>query len=268
MTAFANARVAACGADIAVRTLGAGPTLVLLPGLGRSGHDLDAFAVYLAAAGYRVLLPEPRGMGASTGSLDGITLHDLARDIAAVIETLCDGPAVVIGHAFGNRIARCLAADRPALVDLVVLLSSSGKVQPTPEIAEAIRLAQAVDTPADIRAEAVRAAWFAPGSDIAPWLDGWSQPVMRAYLAAAAATPVDEWWTAGSAEVLIVQGLCDVSAPVGNGRLLHAEIGARATLIELADVGHALPVEKPALVASTVIDFMRSRNANRSNGHG
>ena len=185
-----------------------GPTLVLLPGLGRSGHDLDAFAVYLVAAGYRVLLPEPRGMGASTGSLDGITLHDLARDIAAVIETLCDGPAVVIGHAFGNRIARCLAADRPALVDLVVLLSSSGKVQPTPEIAEAIRLAQAVDTPADIRAEAVRAAWFAPGSDIAPWLDGWSQPVMRAYLAAAAATPVDEWWTAG------IGGGADRAGPV------------------------------------------------------
>ncbi len=268
MTAFADARVAAGGADIAVRTFGAGPTLVLLPGLGRSGLDLDAFAARLVGAGYRTVLPEPRGIGASTGRLDGITLHDLAHDIGAVIEALCDGPAVVIGHAFGNRIARCLAADRPELVDLVVLLSSSGKVQPTPEIAEAIRLAQAIDTPGNIRAEAVRAAWFAPGSDITPWLDGWSQPIMRAYLAAAAATPVDEWWTAGSAEVLIVQGLCDVSAPVGNGRLLHAEIGARATLIELANVGHALPVERPALVANTVIDFMRSRTANRSNGHG
>jgi pimeloyl-ACP methyl ester carboxylesterase len=153
-------------------------------------------------------------------------------------------------------------------VDLVVLLSSSGKVQPTPEIAEAIRLAQAVDTPAGIRADAVRAAWFAPGSDIAPWLDGWSQPVMRAYLAAAAATPVAQWWTAGTADVLIVQGLCDVSAPAGNGRLLRTEIGDRATLIELADVGHALPVEKPMLVADTVIDFLRSRAANRSSGHG
>ena len=112
-------------------------------------------------------------------------------------------------------------------------------------IAEAIRLAQAVDTPPDVRAKAVRDAWFAPGSDIAPWLDGWSQPVMRAYLAAAAATPVDDWWTAGQADVLIVQGACDVSAPVGNGRLLREEIGNRATLIELADVGHALPVEKP-----------------------
>src|SRR5690242_16785712 len=96
--------------DIEVRMAGAGPTLVLLPGLGRSGHDLDAFAEHLVAAGYRTLLPEPRGMDGSPGSLDGITLHDLARDIAAVIEALADGPAVVIGHAFGNRIARCLTS--------------------------------------------------------------------------------------------------------------------------------------------------------------
>lgn len=268
MTACAHARVATGEAEIAVRTLGAGPSLVLLPGLGRSCHDLDPFAAALVAVGYSAVLPEPRGMDGSTGRLEDITLHDLASDIAVVIETQCEQPAVVIGHAFGNRIARCLAADHPALVSLVVLLSSSGKVQPTPEIAEAIQLAQAVDTPDDIRAQAVRAAWFAPGSDIAPWLDGWSQPVMRAYLAAAAATPLDDWWTAGAADVLIVQGLCDVSAPVGNGRLLHEEIGDRATLIELADVGHALPVEKPALVADTVVEFLRSRAANRSTGHG
>ncbi|MGC1413624.1 MAG: alpha/beta hydrolase [Acetobacteraceae bacterium] len=268
MTAFANSRVAADKADVAVRVLGTGPTLVLLPGLGRSSHDLDVFAEHLAAAGYRAVLPGSRGMDGSTGRLDGITLHDLARDIAAVIEALCDGPAVVIGHAFGNRIARCLAADRQELISLVVLLSSSGKVQPTPEIAEAIRLAQAVDTPADIRAAAVLAAWFAPGSDITPWLDGWSQPVMHAYLAAAAATPMNDWWTAGTADILIVQGLCDVSAPVGNGRLLRDEIGDRATLIELADVGHALPVEKPTLLANTVVDFLRSRTANRSSRNG
>jgi pimeloyl-ACP methyl ester carboxylesterase len=268
MTAFAYARVEADGADIAVRALGDGPTLLLLPGLGRSSHDLDMFAEHLVTAGYRAILPEPRGMDGSTGRLDGITLHELAHDIAAVIEALCDGAIMVIGHAFGNRIARCLASDRPELVSLVVLLSSSGKVQPTPAIAEAIRLAQAVNTPADIRAEAVRAAWFAPGSDIAPWIEGWSQPVMHAYLAAAAATPVDDWWTAGAADVLIVQGLCDVSAPVGNGRLLRSEIGDRATLIELPDVGHALPVEKPALLADTVVNFLRSRTANRSSRNG
>ena len=268
MTGSSASRVETGEASIEVRVLGTGQTLVMLPGLGRSGHDLDAFAVALAAAGYRTVLPEPRGMGNSIGSLSGITLHDLAHDIAAVIEELCSGPVVVIGHAFGNRIARCLATDHPEKVDLVVLLSSSGKVQPTPEIAEAIRLAQAVDTPSDVRARAVQAAWFAPGSDTSPWLNGWSQTVMQAYLAAAAATPLSDWWTAGNADGLIVQGLCDVSAPVANGRLLRDEIAGRATLIELPDVGHALPVEKPELCAETIVDFLRIRAANRRNTHG
>jgi pimeloyl-ACP methyl ester carboxylesterase len=254
--------------QIDVRSMGTGDVLVLLPGLGRPSSDLDPFAARLVGAGYRVVLPQPRGIGASTGPLEHLTLHDLARDIAAVIETVGQAPAVVIGHAFGNRVARCLSADRADLVRLVVLLSSSGKVPPTEDIAEAIRLAQAVDTSPDLRANAVRNAWFAPGSDIKLWLDGWSQPVMHAYLAAAEATPVKDWWTAGQADVLIVQGLCDVSAPVGNGRLLREEIGGRATLIELADVGHALPVEKPDLVADTVIRYLRARRENWSSQHG
>ena len=65
-----------------------------------------------------------------------------------------------------------VATDRPDLVAAVVLLGCSGKVQPSPEIAEAIRQAQAVDTPTDIRAAAVRAAWYGPGRDISVWLDG------------------------------------------------------------------------------------------------
>lgn len=250
-------------ARIAVRVAGedAWPTLVLLPGLGRPSSDLDPFARLLIAARYRVVQPEPRGIEPSAGPLEGLTLHDLAGDVAAVIEEVGGAPVTVIGHAFGNRIARCLAADRPDLVHLVVLLSSSGKVQPSPEIAEAIALAQGVDTPPDIRAEAVRKAWYGPGRDISVWLDGWSQSVMRAYLAAAAATPVADFWTAGHAPLLIVQGLADVSAPVGNGRLLKEEVGARATLVELPGIGHALPVEDPHAVAAAVLEHL-----NR-NGH-
>jgi pimeloyl-ACP methyl ester carboxylesterase len=150
-----------------------------------------------------------------------------------------------------------VATDRPDLVRAVVLLSASGKVQPTPAIAEAIRLAQAVDTAPDVRARAVRAAWFGPARDISVWLDGWSQEVMKAYLAAAAATDVADWWTAGRARVLVVQGLCDVSAPVGNGRLLREEIGDRATLVELEGIGHAVPVEDPVVVAGAVIGFLQ-----------
>jgi pimeloyl-ACP methyl ester carboxylesterase len=247
-------QVVAGAARLRVRIAGAGPILVLLPGLGRPAEDLDPFAAHLVAAGYCTVQPDPRGSGGSTGTLDGLTLHDLAADIAAVIDAIGATNVVIIGHAFGNRIARTVAADRPELVSVVVLLGCSGKVQPTPDIAQAIRLASAVDTPPDLRAKAVRAAWFGPGRDISVWMDGWSQPVRKSYLAAAAATEVTEWWTAGKARVLIVQGLADVSAPPENGRLLKAEIGDRAELVELVDIAHAVAVEDPEGVARVVID--------------
>lgn len=249
-----------------VRIAGQGPLLCLLPGLGRPAEDLDPLAERLVRAGYRVVQPDPRGSGGSIGRLDGLTLHDLAADVAAVIEGLDATGIVVIGHAFGNRIARTLAADRPDLVREVVLLGCSGKVQPSPAIAEAIRLAQAVDTPDDIRAAAVRAAWYGPGRDISAWMTGWSQPVMKAYLAAAAATETSDWWTAGTADVIIVQGLADVSAPPENGRLLKTEIGARAKLIELEGISHALPVEAPQDVADVILRELAAMRAGGKHG--
>ncbi len=248
--------ITAAAAKLRVRTAGEGPVLVLLPGMGRAATDLDPFAALLVAAGYRVVQPDPRGIG-STGPLEGLTLHDLAGDIAAVVEAVGGAPVVVIGHAFGNRVARCVAADRPDLVRAVVLLSSSGKVQPSPEIAEAIKVAQDASQSREARAAAARKAWFGPGRDITIWLDGWVDPVRKAQTAAATATDVADWWTAGRAKVLIVQGLADVSALPANGRLLKEEIGDRATLVELEGIGHAVPIEDPAAVAKVVLDWLR-----------
>lgn len=248
--------VAAPHASIRVRTAGTGPALLLLPGLGRPSEDLDPLAARLAAAGFRVVQPDPRGSGGSTGPMAPLTLHDLAADVAAVVEAVGGivGKAGItaIGQGFGNRVARTLAADRPDLVRTVVLLGCSGKVQPAPEIAEAIRLAQDPGTDPAIRAKAAADAWFAPGHDTTPWMGGWSQPVMKAYLAAAAATDTADWWTAGTARVVILQGGADVAAPLENGRSLKAEIGGRATLIELPGIGHAIGVEAPDAVAGVI----------------
>jgi pimeloyl-ACP methyl ester carboxylesterase len=261
---YATTTVPAPSASIRVRTAGSGPALVLLPGLGRPAGDLDPMARLLVAAGYRIIQPDPRGSGGSTGPLDGLTLHDLAGDVAAVIESAGEAGITIVGHAFGNRIARAVAANRPDLVRMVVLLGCSGKVQPSPEIAEAIRLAQAVDTDPATRARAVADAWFAPGRDTRIWMDGWSQQVMNAYLAAAAATDTASWWTAGRARVLIIQGLADVSAPPGNGRLLKQEIGNRAALIELPGIGHALAVEDPGTVAAIIVAHLGPQDVDRA----
>jgi pimeloyl-ACP methyl ester carboxylesterase len=113
---YSTTTVSAPNASIHVRMAGSGPTLVLLPGLGRPAEDLDPMAQLLVEAGYRVIQPDPRGSGGSTGPLNELTLHDLAGDVAAVIEGVGETGIIIVGHAFGNRIARALAASRPDLV--------------------------------------------------------------------------------------------------------------------------------------------------------
>ena len=56
---------------------GSGPLIVLLPSLGRDSEEFDPVAERVAAAGFRVLRPQPRGYGRSAGPMQNITLHDL-----------------------------------------------------------------------------------------------------------------------------------------------------------------------------------------------
>ena len=114
-------------ARIEVIAEGEGPVLVLLPSSSRDSEDFDAIAASFAGAGLRVLRPQPRGMCASVGRMEGLTLHDLAADVAAVIEADGRGKAVVLGHALGQWVARTLAADRPDLVRGVVLAAAASK---------------------------------------------------------------------------------------------------------------------------------------------
>ncbi len=85
---------------------GEGPTLVMLPSYGRDGlDDFDGVTDRIVAAGWRVLRPQPRGTAGSVGPMQGIVLKDLARD-AARHRAARRGAAVVLGHAFGNFVAR------------------------------------------------------------------------------------------------------------------------------------------------------------------
>ena len=141
---------------------------MLLPSLGRGANDFDAIAARLVAAGFRVLRPQPRGIGQSVGAMSDIDMHDYAADIAAVIVHHGGGPALVAGHAFGNRVARMLATDRPELVSGVALIAANVGIAPSPpKVREAIRKSANPTLPDDERLEALRFAFFAPGNDAA-----------------------------------------------------------------------------------------------------
>jgi pimeloyl-ACP methyl ester carboxylesterase len=199
-----------------------------------------------------------RGVGESRGSLDDATLHDLVADVAEAIEVLGCGPAHLIGHAFGNRIARCLAADYPSLVRKVVVLAAGGLIAPpTGPIGTHFRNASEVKMSGSDCVTRLGARWLSPASDprILLAVECWPA-VFIAHLGTSRNVPLDEWWTAGTAPLLVVQGLDDEAAVPGNGHALREQLGERVRVVDLPHAGHFMLLEQPEAVAAAVLGFL------------
>ena len=249
---------------IEVLAQGKGPVLLILPSRGRGAEDYDQVAPLIAARGFRVLRPQPRGIGKSTGPLANLTLHDYAGDVAAVIEHESKLPVVVVGHAFGNYVARVLATDRPELVKAVVLAAASPGKAPkgadpiAPEIREAIDKSGELGLPEAERLKYIQLAFFAPGHDARVWLNGWYPDAMKSQAAATTATPVQGWFACGKAPILDLQAENDTVAPRQLAGILKAELGNRVTVKVIAHAGHALAPEQPKAMADAIVQYLTS----------
>jgi pimeloyl-ACP methyl ester carboxylesterase len=244
-------------ARIEVYSGGEGPLVLLLPSLGRGATDFDQLAASLIGRGYRVLCPQPRGIGRSTGAMSGNTLHDLAADIAFLIRREDRGPAIVAGHAFGQKVARALAADHPELVQAVIMLAGAGRA-PIPEPVRLAILVCGDFSKSDAeRIDALKLAFFAPGNDPTNWLRGWYPATKAMELEAEKSTPLDEFIGAGRAPILDVQAEDDTVVPPQNRQDLKNELGDRVTIAVIPGAGHALLPEQPAAVADAVDSYIR-----------
>jgi pimeloyl-ACP methyl ester carboxylesterase len=254
--AFAETPIARHGdARIEYQIDGKGPAILMIPSLGRPAGDFDDLSSHLVAAGFTTIRPQPRGMGGSTGAMTGITLNDLAADAIAAVPA-DSGPIVVIGHAFGQRVARILAAQYPDRVRSVIMIAAGGKAAMLPGAREALTAVFDTALSPEKHIEAVRFAFFAAGNDPLVWRDGWNPAVAQMQSAATQASAVDDWWGAGRANLLVIQGLQDVVAPPENGRRIKAEFGDRVQLHDIDGAGHALLPEKPKEIAALIRDFL------------
>ena len=244
--------------QIEVLDEGAGPLIVLLPSLGRGAEDFDLIAQRLAAAGFRVLRPQPRGIGASRGPMSGINLHDYANDVAAAIDHAAAGPAFVVGHAFGNRVARLLATVRPELVRAVALVAANvGRDPSPPKVREAIKASADMSLPETQRLAALQFAFFAPGNDASAWLTGWHADVLAAERIAGDKTPREEDYAAGHAPVLYLQPDHDPLAHVENAQEYKHALGERVTVVVIPHASHAAIIEQAAFVADELVKYAR-----------
>lgn len=247
-------------------------TVVLLPSLGRAATDFDRLADDLRAAGYGVIAVDLPGVGAAASLPVGEDLHQIATDVVARIAaaqtaagasgpTPADGstpPFDLLGHAYGNRIARCIAADHPGLVRSLVLLGCGGKVPGDPAARAALGRCFSLPEGTPAHRVAVREAFFAPTSEVPEsWTVGWWPEAAAAQSRASAATPVDDWWIPPEpVPVLAVVGADDRISPPENARALAGELGGRGRVEIVAAAGHALLPERPTALADAVAGFL------------
>jgi pimeloyl-ACP methyl ester carboxylesterase len=236
---------------------GRGPLLILLPSLGRDSEEFDPVAERVAAAGFRVLRPQPRGYGRSAGPMEKITLHDLARDMAAVIEHENAGPAILAGHAYGHFVAKMTAVDFPKLARGVILIGASQK-KPDPDVQRSVAVASDPTQSEAERLVHLKRVFFAPGHDATPWLTGFHAAVQRAEVIARDATPQQEYWAAGIVPILDIQGENDPYRPPSSINELINEFGAsRVTVVRVPNAAHAIIVEQPRAVSDALIAWSR-----------
>ena len=113
------------------------PAVVLISGSGPQDRDESIFghrpflvlADDLTRRGMSVLRFDDRGVGRSTGTLQGTTLEDLAGDVRAAVSFLKARPEIdpdrigLLGHSEGGYIASMVAADSGTIAFLVLMAS-------------------------------------------------------------------------------------------------------------------------------------------------
>jgi pimeloyl-ACP methyl ester carboxylesterase len=249
---------------------------------------------------YRLVLWDQRGHGRSgTGPAGSSTIDQVGADLAAVIDEVAPtGPLVLVGHSMGGMTVMSLAALRPDLfserVYGVALLSTSagGEAGVDLGFAGLSRLAVRA-APAAARVLARQAGLVAKGRRLGSDLESvlvrrysfaspvpWQLVTFAAQMIARTRMEVisDFLPTFGTHDkrmalaamhqhdVLVLAGDSDVLIPAAASEQIAALI-PHAQQVVIADAGHLVPLEHPALVTEPIEELLRqAQSAARAHG--
>jgi len=254
------------GVRLEAPSLGAGETVLLLPGFGT---DVSAFSPQIPAlaAAFCVRGVNPRGVGFSSAPrAETYDVSTAAADVAAV----AGSPAHVVGASLGAAVALELALARPEAVRSLVLI--------TPFVTATPRLLAVIDAWTRVAADAPADALAAM---LLPWLYGGAflsdagacRRASKALADAASRTPAETLrreaaglraWSGSRAgdlgklraRTLVIAAEDDLLAPGG------AEIAGQipgADLVVVPGSGHAVGIESGEVVSQAIQTHLRRR---------
>jgi len=111
------------GVRLHYREGGQGPAIVLLHGYTETGYMWTPIMRQLAEH-HTVIVPDLRGAGDSERPATGYDKKTMAQDVHALVQSLGQRHATVVGHDIGLMVAYAYAAQYPQETDKVVLMDA------------------------------------------------------------------------------------------------------------------------------------------------
>lgn len=243
-------------------------TVVLLHGLGVNSASWQLQLPALEQAGYRALVPDIRGFGASRYPNGAAGIPTLAGDILHFLEAVPGtGDRVhLAGISMGGVIAQQIVLQRPELVDKLVLVNTFACLRP-----KSLRiwaffllrflLAHTLGIPVQARAAASR---LFPYPEQEPLRQSFIEQLLQAdprsyrrAMRSLARVDTRPRLAEIQAPTLIVTGERDTTVPPELQAELASSIpGARRVVIP--DAGHAVTADQPDRFNQVLIDFFSS----------
>jgi pimeloyl-ACP methyl ester carboxylesterase len=254
--------IPAHGHTIEAFVFGEGPeTLIMAAGNGRPASQLTDLAKAIASAGIRTVVYNYRGIGASDGPLDGLTLVDYGNDVWAIADALGVQKVHLAGKTYGNRVMRAASQTRPDRVATIILVGAGGEVLPSPET---IALYKRYLDPGVPKAEwlSLQAQlMYAPGNEKLAEKDageGEFPAVASAEAKASEATAKEAWSMGGTAPMLAITCLSDRVAVPENAFNI-AKTRPNTWLAGLPGCGHNMINEQPEDLRRLIVGFIQAR---------
>ncbi len=245
---------------------GDGPLVICVPGLGDVRQQYRFLAPRLAAAGFRVVRMDLRGLGQSSVDWPAYSPALVGADIVAMIRHLGASKAFVVGNSMAAGSAVWAAAEIPDRVAGIVLTDPFTRVIPTSSFLLAI-LKVAMMRPWGPSFWSMYYGSLyktAPPADLSSYRESLvanlKEPgrieATKAMIFASQA-PREARIPQAHAPVLVVMGTrdSDFDDPAAEADWVATHLHGKKLMVQGA--GHYPHVEYPDLVAPAVIDFMK-----------
>jgi pimeloyl-ACP methyl ester carboxylesterase len=268
------------GHDVAFRTGGSGPALLLVHGMAGSSftwrHVMPALADH-----FTVVAPDLPGHGASAKPRGDYSLGNLADSLRDLLIVLGHDRATLIGRSLGGGVAMQFAYQFPERCERLVLVSSGGLGEDVNPLLRALSLPGAeyllalgcnrwAHDAGTTVVRSLRPLGLRPGPEFADIWDSYASltdaetraafmQTLRSVVGPAGqrVSAMDRLYLARDVPTLIVWGANDHILPAHQAHAAHAAIpGSRLEIFE--GVGHYPNCEDPERFVKVVVDFMTS----------